>query len=454
MRSKYAFLGFIRRKARQSLCLLLFVSVLVTSANLSGAIPKPAMPDPADGVNLSNPAAVVPFLENKWEKDYETYFGVDFDTKAQTTEDIAAKLAQIQRGTGIRPAVLWMAPQPDRLRLVLIVPGKPPQMWDVFSAPQPLLAEAIADFNQQIADPSLGNAYLSRAQQLYRWIIAPVELTLQVERVDTLLLCMGAGLRSLPVAALHDGERFLLEKYNLTRIPAFKLTQITPTSVQNVQVLAMGASEFSEQGPLPAVAIELAAITPQQWPGRVMFNEQFTIANLQRQRQQQAYRIVHLATHAEFKSGQPEASYIQFYDRRLNLAEMPQLDWSDPPVDLLVLSACRTALGDPQAELGFAGLALQSGVKSAIASLWQVSDLGTMALMREFYGHLKKSRSKAAALREAQLDLLSGQVYVERGELRNARGSLPLPPELVANQFSNLSHPFYWAAFTLIGNPL
>ena len=65
-----------------------------------------------------------------------------------------------------------------------------------------------------------------------------------------------------------------------------------------------------------------------------------------------------------------------------------EMEWDTPRVELLVLSACRTALGDEQAELGFGGLAVASGVKSALASLWYVSDQGTLGLMTEFYSQL------------------------------------------------------------------
>ncbi len=149
----------------------------------------------------------------------------------------------------------------------------------------------------------------------------------------------------------------------------------------------------------------------------------------------------------------PSNSYIQFSDTKLDLDRIGQLGWNNPPVELLVLSACRTALGDKDAELGFAGLALQSGVKSAVASLWSVSDVGTMALMSEFYQQLKNAPIKAEALRQAQIAMLKGQVYLERGELQSSRGSVSLPPALANIEVENLSHPYYWAAFSMIGSP-
>jgi CHAT domain-containing protein len=132
-----------------------------------------------------------------------------------------------------------------------------------------------------------------------------------------------------------------------------------------------------------------------------------------------------------------------------------ELGWSSSknyPVELLVLSACQTALGDRQAELGFAGLAVAAGVKSVLASLWNVSDLGTLGLMGQFYQEYGEFANKAEALRQAQLAMLKGQVRVDNGKMMLANGeSIDLPPEFPKGTLE-LSHPYYWASFTIIGN--
>ncbi|MEM9003125.1 MAG: CHAT domain-containing protein, partial [Cyanobacteria bacterium P01_F01_bin.86] len=143
----------------------------------------------------------------------------------------------------------------------------------------------------------------------------------------------------------------------------------------------------------------------------------------------------------------------QFWNQRLGLDQVRQLQLNSPPVELLVMSACRTALGDTNAELGFAGLAVQAGVKSALASLWQVSDLETAGLMAEFYTQLNQQPYKAEALRQAQLAMLRGEVRVEEGVLIWNGGSIPLPPNLINLRAEDATHPYYWAAFTLVGSP-
>ena len=153
-----------------------------------------------------------------------------------------------------------------------------------------------------------------------------------------------------------------------------------------------------------------------------------------------------------FKPGDLESSYIQLWDERLRLSDIHTLGWDRPTVDLLVLSACRTALGDTEAEMGFAGLAVAAGVKSALASLWTVSDVGTLALMSEFYHQLMDTQVKSEALRMTQLAMLHGETHLEKKQLPIA--TMQLPEELRDDLDDlDLSHPYYWAGFTLIGSP-
>lgn len=215
--------------------------------------------------------------------------------------------------------------------------------------------------------------------------------------------------------------------------------------ISGAKLLAMGASEFVQHNPLPAVPIELQAIT-SLWSGQRFLNSDFTAENLMLQRRLQPYQMIHLATHSQFNPGNPDNSYIQLWDQaQLRLSELPMLRWSQPIVELLVLSSCNTALGNQEAELGFAGLAAHSGVRSVVATLWSVSDEGTLALMTSFYQQLQTAITKSDALREAQIALLRGEVSLANNELVTLDHQMP--PSL------NLTHPYYWSGFTMIGNP-
>jgi CHAT domain-containing protein len=162
-----------------------------------------------------------------------------------------------------------------------------------------------------------------------------------------------------------------------------------------------------------------------------------------------------MATHADFNAGPVSDSYIQLWNDRLQLDQIRQLGLNDPPVEMLVLSACRTALGDERAELGFAGLAVQAGVKTAVASLWYVSDAATAALMTQFYESLSTAPIKAEAMRAAQLAMAQGDVYIEDGRLYGpgALQGVVLPSASLQVGDRELSHPYYWSAFTIVGNP-
>jgi CHAT domain-containing protein len=287
---------------------------------------------------------------------------------------------------------------------------------------------------------------------MYDWLLAPLEADLQKLGINHLVYITDTGLRTTPLAVLHDGKGFAIERYSISLMPSLSLTDPRYSNLGDAQVLAMGASEFSDNRPLPAVPVELAAIT-QTWQGKSFLNSGFTLDNLKQQRALSSYNIIHLATHAEFLPGKPTNSYIQLSDRKLPPIQLASLGWTKPPVDLLVLSACRTAVGDEQVELGFAGLAVQAGVKSVLASLWAVNDEGTLWLMSEFYQQLKAAPVKAEALRQAQLAMLKGEVRIEGSELVTSEGRLPLPPELARVGDQSLTHPFYWGAFTLVGNP-
>ena len=403
-----------------------------------------------------------------------------------SVKDISRRLAQLAEQTGKRPAFINISLQQNQLESFVVLPDKTSiastnsnavassDLQKINSQPQPLtlrktikntsrkeLMATATEFREEISDGrNLGeNGYLESAQELYRVLIEPIEAELEANGIDILVFSMDSGLRLLPLAALHDGEQFLVEKYAMGIVPSFGLTDTRYVNLNQSPILAMGASEFEEQQALPTVAIELETIvrTPRQ--GETFLNEEFTIANFVAQNSREIpFPIVHLGTHAEFNAGDMSDSYIQFYDDKLKIPQLQQLSdqlgWNTDatPVELLVLSACETALGNEDAELGFAGLAVQAGVKSALASLWYVSDLGTLALMGEFYDRLGTNLVKAEALRQTQLAMLQGNVDVDNGQIKLSNGdSLPLPEEFPDGNLS-LSHPYFWSAFTLIGN--
>lgn len=400
-------------------------------------------------------------MERSFEKEFEDFFEEDLAEVDQDPEEIAQTLQTIRQATGTKPGVLWAVPREDHLHLVLILPGSKPIVRDLYDVPRSKLLQTVEAFQQQVDNTNQWDLQL--AQQLHQWILGPYEKEhLEAAEIDTLLFCLGKGLRGIPLAALHDGQSYLVERFSLTVIPAFNLIQADYQPQQRRKILAAGASQFVRMNSLPSVPIEISAIltflqsrlsNQSKWQGQSLLNRDFTLSNLKKELYKQNYNIVHLATHAEFNPGQPHQSFIQLRDRRLSLDKMNTINWSKPTLDLLVLSACKTALGDDTAELGFAGIALKSGVKTALGSLWYVSDVGTLAIMNEFYQQLPLGKTKAKALQQAQLGMLRGQVHIEDGKLMLSNVPIQLPKEFADMTHVDFSHPFYWSGFTMISSP-
>lgn len=437
-------------------------------------------PPPPLSVELNDSVATIDQL---FTNEFKKYLSLS-QGKSITLADAQNSLRRIESATRVKPAIIYAVFVPstlaseatgnaqsspnmglhlheldrqrqdsDHLELILVTPEGKPIRKRVPGTTRASVLKVAEQLRSELTDiTSRSSEYLPPAQNMYQWLVAPLEADLKAHNIQNLVFVMDSGLRSIPMSALHDGQGFLVEKYSLALMPSLSLTDTRYQDIKDSQVLAMGASKFSNQAPLPAVPMELSQIT-SLWKGQSFLNQEFTLANLKAQRRQKPFGIVHLATHAFFEPGEPSNSYIQLSETKLRLNQLRQLGWNDPAVELLVLSACKTAQGNEEVELGFAGLAVQAGVKSALASLSFISDEGTMALMTEFYEQLQQAPIKAEALRRAQVAMLKGEVKLEDGQLITPSQTLPLPPELAKLGNQTLSHPKFWAAFTLIGNP-
>ncbi len=266
--------------------------------------------------------------------------------------------------------------------------------------------------------------------QLYQLLIAPVQKLLAQHQIKTLVFVPDGPLRNIPLAALYDGKRFLIEQYQVAISPSLKLLASQPRSSTSLKTLAAGVSKDRNGfGPLPFVADELKAVIRDRG-GKVLLNEQFTTRAIANAVNESSVNIVHLASHGQFSSN-VDQTFIQAWDKPITLSELKDL--LDPlqqrfhkVIDLLVLSACETATGDNRAALGLAGVAVQVGTPSTMATLWGVDDQSSSLFMEAFYNALSQPRtSKAEALRQTQLKFLKDKDY---------------------------RHPFHWAAYVLVGN--
>jgi CHAT domain-containing protein len=408
---------------------------------------KPAGIDPVElesALEQENIAGSIQAIEQGWKRQFEDYYQGKLSKDILNLDQIAQVLAKNYQKTGQKSALIYAVPTLNHLELVLITPKEPPvyrRMTDASRAALMAMAKTLR--NEVTNTGASGTTYLPAAQTLYQWMIAPLAPDLEARHINALIFCLGNGLRSLPLAALHDGKQFLVEKYGLSLIPAFNLMDRRFSMLKDAQVLAMGASEFKDKSALlPGVPLELSSIVGSPSKGERWLNQDFTLTNLKARRKIYPFEIIHLATHAQFAPGDVSQSYLQFWDNRLSLNHFKELGLRSPKVQLLVLSACQTALGDIKAELGFAGIAVQSGSRAALASLWAVSDTGTLKLMSEFYRQLPSAPTKVEALRQTQIAMLRGTLTTPIG--------LPDPANFKDVDYR---HPYYWSAFTLVGNP-
>ncbi len=331
-------------------------------------------------------------------------------------------------------AVIYPIVLPERLAVIVSLPDS-----DVMYYEQSLSeSETEQTFSQllQSLNPIYSNKQRLRlSQKAYDWLIRPSETKLAEHNVETLVFVLDGSLRNIPMTALHDGDKYLIEKYKVAIAPGLQLLEPEAFGSANLKAVVAGLSESSQGfSALPGVEVEVNEIS-RYVPSQLLLNEQFTNTSLREQLRETPSPLVHLATHGQFSSN-PEETFIVTWNDQIKVREFEDLlrvreeIGSTQPIELLVMSACQTAAGDKRSALGIAGVAVRSGARSTIATLWSVKDESTVALMDEFYQQLAQnsassSMTKAEALRQAQISLINSP---------------------------NFNHPFFWSAFVLIGN--
>ncbi|MBO1049894.1 MAG: tetratricopeptide repeat protein [Dolichospermum sp. DEX182a] len=363
---------------------------------------------------------------------------------------------------GKRIALFYTLVLDDRLELVLLPPGKPPIRRSV-AIKRTELEKMIKTFRQDLQDPN--SQVKETAQKLYNQLIKPIENELQQADVQSIIYAPDGQMRYIPLAALYDGKQWLTERYQINYLTALALTKLEPESTHDPRVLAGAFTQgnysvqaagqtFNFQG-LRFAKTEVEGLGAAIPNTTKLFDKAFNRDAILSQIKN--YSIVHMATHAVFVKGAPENSFILMGDgNRINLKEIEE--WKLPDVTLVVLSACQTALGGELGNgleiLGFGYQLQRTGVRASIASLWEVSDGGTKTLMDALYARLKSGKmTKAEALHKAQISLIRGKNQGS-GKKRSSVRLTPGNSGQNARISRNLSHPYYWSPFILIGNGL
>jgi CHAT domain-containing protein len=207
------------------------------------------------------------------------------------------------------------------------------------------------------------------------------------------------------------------------------LTDPKPFSSKNIRVLASGLTEAVQgYSALPSVNRELENVS-SVFETTVYQDDDYQLAKVAEEMSSGDYDIVHFATLGEFNRDHTK-SFLLTYDNRLTMRQLENTiglrRFQSEPIELLVLSACQTAVGDERAALGLAGVAIQAGARSALATLWFINDEATSELVADFYLQLNTGQqTKAQALQAAQVNMMTNTQF---------------------------QHPSFWAPFLMIGN--
>jgi len=338
-------------------------------------------------------------------------------------------------------AVIYPIILEERLEVIVSLPN---QLLHHRSSDAP--RKKVEDFVKKLQDELSEAGERAEVPKLskifYEWLIEPFNKDLkQYPDLKTLVFVLDGSLRNIPMGVLYDYDEvtqkgnYLIESYAIAVAPGLQLISPNFWQAERLKVLIAGLSEerqFPGRTPFPAlkyVEQELGNIQKEVPSSeKPLINQDFLKNSLKNQINSLRSSVVHIATHGEFSSD-PEQTFIVAYDDVIQSKELSDIlsgrrASEGNSIELLVLSGCKTAKGDPRAALGLAGVAVRSGARSTLATLWYVDDESTAELMVQFYNELKKPHvSKAEALRQAQLSLLAKQ-----------------------------SDSYYWAPFVMLGN--
>ena len=345
------------------------------------------------------------------------------DDCVQAARSKATGLEQVSKTA----AVIYPIMLQDRLEILVSLPSG--MLRKTVPVGAEALTEEIRAFRTLLEKRST-RQYLSHAKTLYGWLIQPIEPLWADAGIDTLVIVPDGALRTIPLAALHDGTQFLIKKYAVATTPGVTLTDPRPLDRKGIKLLSVGITEAVQDfPPLPHVARELETIHGL-FGGTSLLNKQFMMSRVEEELKANPYSIMHIASHGQFQSDSNE-TFLLAYDGKMTMdrleAYVGMLRFREEPLALITLSACETAAGDDRAALGLAVVAIKAGARSALASLWFLDDQASSQLVTEFYQQLHDDSvaSTAMALQRAQIKFLEHPEY---------------------------NHPAYWAAFLLLNN--
>lgn len=351
---------------------------------------------------------------------------------AELNVSAVSELQTLIQGLGKDAVLLQYYVTDDQVGMLLTTPGV--QLARSSKIKSSELNRQIAEFRRLLRDPK--SNLLAASQALYQLLVAPVAQDLDQAGARTVMLSLDGSLRYLPFGALYDGQRYLVQRWNLPIYTSVTKSRLRDAVTPKWQAAGLGLTKaMGEFEALPAVKAEMKSIVKTGgdgvMPGEVHLDEAFTAARL-KDVSRRPFQLLHVASHFRFSPGTEVNSFLLLGDgQQLTLGDIRTQNYRFDNLDLLTLSACDTGLGggrDAQGREieGFGVIAQQQGAKAVLATLWPVADQSTATLMADLYRRRQdQNLTKAEALRQAQVSLQSQSRY---------------------------AHPFYWAPFILMGN--
>ena len=398
-------------------------------------------------------------------------FGKNTDDNNYKLKDVKGNVSVLERliAKSPRTVALYTLVTSDHLCVIVITASI--TVARDFPISEADLNRKVADFEQALRDPARDPR--PRARELYNILIAPLKADLEKAHADTLVWSLDGILRYIPMAALYDGKHYLVENYSTATVtPASFPYLAEKPDVSSLSVVAMGISRKYEDNlpALPAVVSELDDVVNDArvqgangvLKGTILLDGQFTVKAMENELNANP-GVVHIASHFVFQPGDDSKSYLLLAGKNdaSNGYHMTVSDFRDNrnlmllETDLLTLSACETGMSGNASngrEVDGLGMTAQDkGAKSVISSLWAVNDTSTGELMGDFYKRWSAGAgrvTKVEALREAQLDLLRGNVKPQAGASDRGFGTVKAEQNVPAGY----AHPYYWAPFVLMGN--
>ena len=378
------------------------------------------------------------FLQLLRQAELESLLRCQFQGSGQQIAlDALIDRKKVEEDPKSQEALIYPVLLSDRIEVILKLPGEKKLYHPKPTMISSLDSEAIlSNLRKSIAVPERSADARKKSHQVYNWLIQPIQTKLESYGVDTLVFLLDLPFRNIPLSSLYtDGENkgeYLIEKYAIAVTSGLKIE----TSKQGVGQFStiLGDLTQSRQGykPLKNLDKQFNAIKAHM-PVERLNNDQFTSEKLGDRMMTSPSQIIHLATHGEFSS-QPGKTFILTWDEKVSVNKLrkiltQRLQGNPQPIELLVLAACETVKGDKRAALGLAGVAVRSGARSTLATLWKVSaDDSSSYFFNQFYQSIATQRlTKAKAVQSAQV-------------------------KMIKSDNPDFNRPYFWAPYVLIEN--